>query len=156
MTARTKDSGTVCLVRRILFGILLSGTALSAASADLDGRKALYLNDGERQFVLSEMQNYVASLQQLVSALSKNDMQGVADAARPMGMQAMQNAPATLMGKMPDGFRSLGMPTHLAFDQIAQSAEAGADANAILSKLAEAMNNCVACHASYRIERAAP
>jgi cytochrome c556 len=73
-----------------------------------------------------------------------------------MGMQAMQNAPATLMGKMPDGFRALGMPTHMAFDQIAQSVQAGADPNAILTMLAKGMNNCVACHASYRIEPATP
>ncbi|MDH3639962.1 MAG: hypothetical protein OES09_16085 [Gammaproteobacteria bacterium] len=156
MKSRINPRWAAFYVISAVFSLMIAGTALKAANTRLDDREAVHLNDEERQFVLVEMQNYVVSLQQLISALSTNDMQGVATAARPMGMQAMQNAPATLMAKMPGGFRSLGMPTHMAFDQIAQSAESGVDASSILSMLSKAMNNCVACHASYRIERAAP
>ncbi len=134
----------------------LAGAAWSVQSAGLDDRQALSLNDEERRFVLTEMQNYVISIQRIAAALSNNDLPAVATAARSMGMQAMQNAPATLMGKMPAEFRKLGMPTHMAFDQIADAAEDGAGVDVILAKLAGAMQQCVACHAGFRIEHTAP
>ncbi len=137
----------------VVFGVIIVLTAFTNASlAEQDNREPIALDDAGRAFILHEMQQYVSGLQQALTALSRDDMKGVATAVRPLGMQGMANAPSTLMSSIPDGFRQIGMPIHMAFDKIADSAEKGATKNEILSMLGTAMSRCVACHATYRIE----
>lgn len=124
------------------------------ASRAADPRQPIVLDETEQAFVLNEMRQYVVSLQQILSALANDDPIAVGQAARSMGMQAMRDAPSTLMGKLPMEFRRLGMPTHKAFDEIADAAESGEDNRAILGRLGAVLNNCVACHASYRLSAA--
>lgn len=140
-------------MRSVVFGIIVILTAFTNASlAEQDNREPIALDDAGRAFIVHEMQQYVSGLQQALTALSKDDLKGVATAVRPLGMQGMTNAPRTLMSAVPDGFRQIGMPIHMAFDKIADSAEKGATKNEILSMLGMAMSRCVACHATYRIE----
>ncbi len=133
-----KRLGEISPSKRLLklitvFAFLVSAGA--GASADGDTRQEIRLNQAERLFVLAEMRAYVVSLQKMMDALARDDMATIASAARPMGMQAMSGVPPTLMSKVPDGFRQLGMPTHMAFDQIANNAESGATTKSILGQL---------------------
>jgi hypothetical protein len=73
-----------------------------------------------------------------------------------LGMQGMSSAPPNLMSSVPEGFRQIGMPIHMAFDKIADAAETGATTKEILTSLGAAMNRCVACHAAYRIASRLP
>lgn len=98
------------------------------------------------------MKQYVSGLQQALTALSRDDMQGVAAAVRPLGIKGLASAPKSLISAVPDGFMKIGMPIHMAFDKVASAAEKGASSKDILSSLGKAMNSCVACHAAYRIE----
>ena len=50
----------------------------------------------------------------------------------------------------------LGFDTHRKFDTLALDAEQLGDPDHSLEQLAELMSNCVACHAAYRIDQAAP
>ncbi|GBE08197.1 hypothetical protein BMS3Bbin11_01457 [bacterium BMS3Bbin11] len=139
--------------RSVAFGITVILTVFSNSSwAEKDNRVAVVLDDENRAFVLHEMRQNVSGLQQAITALSKDDMKGVASALRPLGMQSMASVPPTLMSSVPGGFMQIGMPNHLAFDKIADAAEKGASTKDILSSLGMAMNRCVACHAAYRIE----
>ena len=56
------------------------------------------------------------------------------------------------MARLPLGFKTMGLDTHQAFDQLAMDAEEFGDRDQVLSSLTTLMNNCVACHAAYRIE----
>ena len=133
--------------------VALAVTAFpEGARAEEDARETIVLHAESRAFVLREMQQFVSGLQQAMVALSKDDLKSVATAVRPLGMQGMSSAPPTLMSTVPQGFRQIGMPIHLAFDKIADAAEQGATAQEILSGLGMAMSRCVACHAAYRIE----
>ena len=137
-----------------LLTVVLVTTLCMPASRAADPRQAIVLDESEQAFVLNEMRQYVVSLQRILTALANDDPIALGQAARTMGMQAMRDAPSTLMGKLPMEFRRLGMPTHKAFDEIADAAESGEDTRAILGRLGTVLNNCVACHASYRLSPA--
>ena len=141
------------LVRSALIGATLVSTLFSNGSfAQEDQREVIALDNESRAFIVQEMHQYVSGLQQALIALSKDDGKGVASAIRPLGMQGMAKAPAALMKAIPDGFKQIGMPIHMAFDKIADAAEKGAATSEILSGLGMAMNRCIACHSAYRIE----
>jgi len=70
------------------------------------------------------------------------------DSAGMAGMGAMRG-----MGPMmPEAFRRLGHATHLAFDSLAARVSAGASSDEVIGRLAETTSNCVACHATWRLE----
>lgn len=71
------------------------------------------------------MQQFVSGLQQAIIAQAVDDMEGVAAALRPLGMQGMANAPPTLMSSLPMWSRQIGMPIHMEFDKLAAAVEKG-------------------------------
>ena len=116
-----------------------------------DLRQAIELTVEERTFVLGEMRGFLESVEGIVNATAAGDMKAAADAARRSGMMAMQNAPRTLMGKMPPEFRMLGMDTHTKFAALADDAAAIGDKQAVLRQLGALLANCGACHQGYRL-----
>lgn len=121
-----------------------------------DGRTAIILTPGERDLVLTEMRAFLTAVQSIVDKANQKDAPGIAKAARAVGMGAAGAVPASLMGKLPLGFKELGMGTHHGFDQLALDVAQMGDAQQILVDLAALMNNCIACHAAYRIEAEQP
>jgi mono/diheme cytochrome c family protein len=119
-----------------------------------DGRSAIELPEGERDLVLSEMRAFLAAAQGIISAANKDDMEAVAKHAKSVGLAAQKDVPASLMKKLPLGFKKLGRGTHQAFDQLALDASSLGDKGQTMEQLAELMQNCVACHAAYRIDPA--
>ena len=139
--------------RGMVLGLGMMLTLFSNGTwAQKDSRETIVLDAEASSYLFEEMKQYVSGLQQALTALAKDDLQGVATAVRPLGMQGMANTPKTLTGAVPDGFIKIGMPIHMAFDKIADAAEKGASSKEILSGLGMAMSRCVACHAAYRVE----
>ncbi len=134
------------------YKFLIHGSTAPAA----DGRTALLLEESERALVLSEMRAFLASVQGIIQAAGSADMAAVAAHARGVGMAAGDDVPSTLVGKLPAAFKKLGFGTHSSFDQLALDAEQLGDPQHAMEQLAELMGNCIACHATYRIEVAAP
>ena len=119
-----------------------------------DGRVAVILEPGERALMLREMREFVAGLQLVAAALSRDDMPGVAKASRGMGTVRAHDVPAAMMGKLPLEFKALALGTHREFDTIAADAEANGTSTHALAQLADVLQKCVACHASYQIDGA--
>jgi len=117
-----------------------------------DGRKAIQLSSGERDIVFSEMRTFLASVQQITKGVANNDMKLVAKAANKVGRAAQQEVPGSLIGKLPLEFKKLGFDTHSKFSQLALDAEQLGDGQHALSQVSELMENCVACHETYKIE----
>lgn len=130
------------------YKFIIAGSTLPAS----DGREALLLEPGERDLVLAEMRQFLVSVQGITDGLTGKDMQRVAEAARGVGAAAQQAVPASLVGKLPLSFKKLGFDTHRKFDLLALDAEQLEDPEHTLQQLSELMNNCVACHATYRID----
>ena len=117
-----------------------------------DGRLAIMLNAGERDMVLGEMRAFLDTAQKIVKGVSEDDMKQVADSARKVGMSAQGDVPGSLVGKLPMKFKKLGFDTHTKFDQIALDASDMGDKDDVLIQLSVLMQNCVGCHAAYRID----
>jgi len=106
----------------------------------------------ERDLVLAEMRAFLASVQQITQGVADNDMQRVAENARKAGKAAQGDVPGSLVGKLPLQFKKLGFDTHAKFDQLALDAEDLGDAGQVSAQLAILLQNCVDCHAIFRIE----
>jgi len=102
--------------------------------------------------VLAEMRAFLESVQQVTRGIAAEDMQAVIVAAQRSGRAAQAEVPASLVGKLPMAFKRLGFDTHSKFDQLAMDGKDLEDGGHSLTQLATLMENCVACHASYRFE----
>jgi mono/diheme cytochrome c family protein len=144
------------LIIMVLLFVILGGAykflIQGSTTESQDGRLAIHLTAGERNLVLSEMRSFLASVQQITQGLAENDMARVAEYAKKVGKNAQGEVPGTLMGKLPMEFKKLGFNTHMKFDQLALDASSMGDNGQILEQLSTLMQNCVACHASYRLE----
>ena len=117
-----------------------------------DGRQAIVLSPDEKNLILTEMRTMLGSVQGVVDGIASKDMKRIAQAARQSGSAAAAQVPASLMAKLPLGFKQLGHAAHQGFDEIVVGAESGEPEDLLLARLGERLNNCVACHASYRLD----
>jgi hypothetical protein len=113
---------------------------------------SIQLDAGESDLVLTEMRLFLESIQKITEGLTADDMKLVAEYSRKSGKAAMGAVPGTLVGKLPMQFKQLGSDTHARFDQLAMDAEEFGDGSHVLSQLSILMQNCVSCHAAYRID----
>ena len=149
-----------CWLSVVILAVLLLGTVYKfviegSTRTSTDNRLAIQLTAGEKDLVLAEMRAFLASVQQITHGVSSKDMQLIATSARTVGLVAQQGMPGSLMGKLPLEFKQLGRNTHEQFDLLALDAEQLEDAEHSLSQLGALMQNCVACHATYRLEAVA-
>ena len=129
-----------------------------AHGSDQDKRLVLPLDAKERHFLLSEMREFLVVVQRIVAANQAGNMQEVAAAATSVGLKAHQADfadPASLVHgirkKAPKEFFPLGKATHEGFDEIASVATAIGDKETVGKLLADNLQRCVACHATYQV-----
>ena len=148
---------SICCTASVLLALILAFLGyqfivVGQTQPSADGRSAILLSPGERDLVLAEMRTFLQSVQRITQALTTDDMDEVAGAAREVGAAAADGVPVSLMAKLPIGFKTLGLSTHRAFDQLALDAEQLGDPAHSLSQLAALQSNCVGCHAAFRIQ----
>lgn len=119
-----------------------------------DGRQTVLLSKDERNALLLEMRVWLQNTQGILAAASAKDFDAVIKSARASGMGAEADTPGSLFRKIPLEMKALGFDTRQKFDDIAADAEKFKDSNSIVAKLSVAMNNCIACHATYRFVEA--
>jgi hypothetical protein len=93
----------------------------------------------------------LSGIQNILTALSKDDMAAVTQHARPLGMSMAHKAEDHLKGVLPREFMRLGMSVHEDFDKIAADAESVKDSKHTLRQLSNTMFKCLACHDAYQI-----
>jgi len=119
-----------------------------------DGRQAIVLSPAARGYELAEMRGFLASVQGITAAISRQQMETVADLARASGLSASRPQPEMLKAKLPPEFKQIRLSVHQDFDQLAEDAERRSDPIASLRQLADITAKCVACHTSYRLQSA--
>lgn len=147
-----KCFGIIALLLLIIGSGVYKFIFQGSVTKSADGRIAIQLNANERDLVLEEMRAFLESVQQITKAVTENDMKIVSENARKVGKAAQTAVPGTLIGKLPIDFKTLGFDTHSKFDQLALNAEDFGDSSQVLIQLSELMQNCVGCHAAYRID----
>ncbi len=135
-------------VGAMAYKFIISGETLIAN----DGRQSLMLEEGERDLVLTEMRMFLSAAQQIIQAANDGDSEAIAAAATVVGRAAQAAVPGSLMKKLPLEFKKLGFDTHNKFDELAKSAEQFGDPAVSLKQLGVLMQNCVTCHAGYRVD----
>lgn len=115
-----------------------------------DNRQVVPLTETERAIVNAQMRQMLASVQGVTEGLSHKDVKAVIDAASQSGMSMMQGVPSQIRMKFPPAFSQMGMMTHKAFDKIAKETKSVRNPAPVLKQLSAAMQNCLACHATYR------
>ena len=135
-------------VSALVYLFVVRGVTVPAS----DGRTAILLAPAERDLVLTEMRGFLAAVQSITEGVVNEDPAAVAAAARSAGAPAQHSVPASLVGKLPWAFKRLGFDTHGRFDQLALDVGQFGDTSQVLPELVALMNNCVACHAAYRID----
>lgn len=132
----------------MLYLFVLAGKTTTVAE---DKREAIVLEPAERALLLAEMRGFLGAVQAISAAVVRDDPAAIAKAARAQGMAAAHAVPPTLAAKLPIGFKQLGHGVHQDFDRIAIDAEAMGDSKLALSRLAETLNRCIACHGIYQL-----
>lgn len=117
-----------------------------------DGRSAIIMTIAERDLVLEEMRGFLEGVEAIIDGVAVGDMTAISESAHKVGMANVQGVPVSLMAKLPLEFKTLGMDTHNAFDELAMEAADMGDTKVVLQKLGSILGNCTSCHASYRIE----
>ena len=144
------------IIITLLVALLIGGgykfIIQGSTSQSTDGRTIIHLNASERDLVLEEMRAFLDSVQHITQAVAENNPQKIAEYAKKVGKAAQGAVPGTLMGKLPIAFKKLGFSTHTKFDQLALDIESLGDTSYALGQLSELMQNCVSCHATYRLE----
>ena len=115
-----------------------------------DGRLAVQLSKDERNALLLEMRTWLQNSQAMLAAVSAQDFATVANIAKASGMAAEADVPGALFRKIPVEMKKLGFDTRQKFDEIAIDAEKLKDSQHTIKQISTAMNNCIACHATYR------
>lgn len=141
----------IVVLLSVLLAIVVKFVFLGSTAIAEDGRVQVLLDAGERDQVLGDMRRFLATTQQIVEGLSEHNMTKIETAASAVGMQATQKVDMRLKAKLPIAFKQLGFATHRAFDDIATMAKEKQGESRIQIKLADTMNNCVACHSSYQL-----
>ncbi|MBI5437993.1 MAG: hypothetical protein HY936_03430 [Nitrosomonadales bacterium] len=121
-------------------------------AAGTDGRTAVVLQIGERDFVMKEMRGLLAATQAILEGVNQGNAQLIANAARSAGMAAATDANPTLMTKLPIEFKQLGLSLHRDMDDIAKAAESGTPVPELLKMTSNTLAKCVACHAAWQIK----
>jgi len=119
-----------------------------------DERRALKLESSERAMILLEMRQFLSGIQIMTEALSRDDLNTLAKATKPLGNLATHDLPDTLKAKLPKEFKQIAFSVHSGFDQLAMDAESLGDVKHTQKQLSGILQNCVNCHSMFQIHAA--
>lgn len=157
-------------------GTMLAGTIgwiQGGGMQHADMREAILLPAMQRDMLLGEMRGLLTSVNGILRGLATADTTLTRSSAASAGMAAMMRGEGMGMGagrgmsgmsghemggqgrgmgqNMPEGFRTLMHATRSGFDSLATRIAAGARSDTVVARLAALTNNCVSCHATYRL-----
>jgi hypothetical protein len=129
----------------------------STMALPVDTRQLVKLPERMRLHTIASMRDHLLALQQIVEALSGNAFENAAAVAeKRLGMSSLdQHGAQHIAPFMPQGMRDLGTGMHREASRFAieaQNAAAGGDSRPALAALAAVMQQCVGCHAAYRLQ----
>ena len=121
-----------------------------------DARQLVKFPEPMRLHTITSMRDHLLALQEINVALSQNGFDKAASIAeRRLGMSSLEQHGATYIAPfMPQGMQNLGTQMHREASRFAveaQNAGASNDLRPALAALGAVMQQCVACHAAYRL-----
>jgi hypothetical protein len=129
---------------------------MAAPAVQADSRQLVKFPDPMRLHTITSMRDHLLALQEIDVALSKSDFDTAARIAEQrLGMSSLElHGAAHIAPFMPQGMQDIGTQMHHAASRFAveaQNASVGNDVRPALAALGTVMQQCVACHAAYRL-----
>jgi hypothetical protein len=152
-----KPLGIVAVVLWLLTSAALASILLHGnSSRGDDERSVVNVTPAERDLSLREMRGLLLATHEILAAMSQSDRERAAAAADKVGMKLMWGVAekeTTILAKLPAPMKALGISTHQQMDGLALKLRSGAldDGKALSGELARITQNCVSCHAAYRL-----
>ena len=121
-----------------------------------DARELIKFPEPMRLHTITSMRDHLLALQEIDVALSRNAFDKAASIAElRLGMSSLElHGAAHIAPFMPKGMQEIGTHMHRAASQFAREAQDASVTNDVrpaLSALGTLMQQCVACHAAYRL-----
>jgi len=152
----------------VLAGLTACTFALSADAQDhrhkmkepvrveADARQLVKFPEPMRLHTMISMRDHLFALQEINLALSRNEFEKAASIAEQrLGMSSLERHGALHIAPfMPQGMQDMGTQMHRAASRFAVEAQTGSvsnDVRPVLAALGTVMQQCVACHAAYRL-----
>ena len=128
----------------------------AAAAAPTDARQLVPFPEAMRLHTIASMRDHLQALQEIDVALAKSDFDAAARVAEQrLGMSSLELHGASHIAPfMPQGMQDIGTRMHRAASRFAveaQNAGVSGDVRPALAALGAVMQQCVACHAAYRL-----
>ena len=125
-------------------------------AAQADARQLVKFPEPMRLHTIASMRDHLLSLQEIDVALSKSDFDKASRIAEQrLGMSSLElHGAAHIAPFMPQGMQDIGTEMHHAASRFAveaQNASVNNDLRPALASLGAVMQQCVACHAAYRL-----
>lgn len=116
-----------------------------------DGRSEIKMTGENREFVMTEMRGFLESVQKINEGIAKNNPEIITKVGQQSGTCKVDVVPQGLVRSLPYEFKQMGFQTHELFDAISKIAKKNYDRQQTQEKLNQLLNNCVACHKTYKI-----
>ncbi|MCY1661016.1 hypothetical protein [Chryseobacterium sp. SL1] len=116
-----------------------------------DSRSEIKMTKENREFVMAEMRGFLESVQKINEGIIKNDPNIIVNVSQQSGTCKVNAVPQGLVRSLPYEFKQMGFQTHELFDVMSKMAKEKYDRQQIQVKMNELLNNCVACHKTYKI-----
>jgi hypothetical protein len=146
----------------VLVAVLCTGAAAQQkasrpASSPVDTRQLVRFPDAMRLHTIANMRDHLHTLEQINAALATNAFENAASIAEQrLGLSSLDAHGAShLAPYMPKPMQDMGTAMHRAASRFAveaQNAGASNDLRPALAALSAVLNQCVACHAAYRLQ----
>ena len=141
-------------------GVVLAIALLSLApfsfADDSDPRQLVKMPDMMRQHMLGNMRDHLLAINEIQALLGAGEFDKAADVAeKRIGMSSLASHNAAHMAPyMPKQMQEIGSQMHKSASQFAlaaQESSVNSDAQRAIGALSKITQQCVACHAAYRI-----
>jgi len=116
-----------------------------------NGRTEIKMPKENREFIMKEMRGFLESVQKINEGIAKNDPEIIAKVGNQSGTCKVNQVPQGMIRSLPFEFKQMGFETHELFDEMAKMANENYNRQHTQEKLNQLLNNCVACHKTYKI-----
>lgn len=117
--------------------------------AKMDPRRPVPLQPMMAWHQKQNMMEHLVAVQRITEALSREDWDGVAEAAKLIESSPRMQQMCRHMGSGAEGFTELALDFHRRADAIGVAAKAK-DGKAVLQATSNTLQACTSCHAAYR------
>lgn len=147
-----KCSLIIILLLLVIAGGALKFIVLGSVVKGEDGRTVILLDAGERNHILGEMRGLLGHMQQLIAAISEDDMDKVIQISNTLVEDSGGQTPTRIIAKMPLAFKKISLNIHSEFQELLANAKDKKDSKQALKQVAKIMQNCLACHATHSLK----